>query len=141
MANVVHHIGFNCRDRIAQERFYTRHFGFRRVRVFNAGEPGEFVMTALGEVRVEFFGAANPGPSDRGGERKVGFKHMCIGVPDVKAKAAALKAAGVDVDPVIDCTHQVPGLYVCFFRDPEGNVVELMQGWQDEEAPPALPRA
>ncbi len=140
MATTVQHLAFNCRDRIAQERFYARHFGFRRVRVFNAGRPDEFVMTALGDVRVEFFQARNPAPDEHGGERKVGFKHMCIEVEDVRGKAAELGAAGVDIDPVIDCGDVVPGLLVCFFRDPEGNVVELMQGWQDQEAPPPLPQ-
>ncbi len=139
MARTVQHLAFNCRDRIAQERFYTRHFGFRRVRVFNAGAPDEFVMMALGGVRMEFFQTRNPAPDERGGESRVGFKHMCIEVDDVAAKAAELDAAGVDIDPVIDCGDVVPGLFVCFFRDPEGNVVELMQGWQDQDAPPPLP--
>jgi glyoxylase I family protein len=138
MPGTVQHIAFNCKDRIAQERFYTRHFGFRRVRVFNAGRPGEFVMTALGNVRIEFFESKNVGPDERGGERKVGFKHLCFEVDDVESKAAELEAAGVDIDPVIDCGDVVPGLYVCFFRDPEGNVIELMEGWEDQDNPPPL---
>ena len=139
MVRSVQHLAFNCRDRIAQERFYTRHFGFRRARVFNAGQPSEFVMTVLGDVRVEFFQSKNVGPDERGGEHKIGFKHLCFDVADVEAKAAQLEAAGVDIDPVIDCGDVLPGLSVCFFRDPEGNVVELMEGWQDQANPPALP--
>ena len=27
---------------------------------------------------------------------------------------------------------------VCFFKDPEGNVLELMQGWQDQPDPPQM---
>jgi glyoxylase I family protein len=31
------HVALNCRDIAAIERFYTRHFGFRRARVINLG--------------------------------------------------------------------------------------------------------
>ncbi len=131
----VAHLALNCRDRLAQERFYTEHFGFRRCRVFNAERADEFVMLRLGDMRMELFGADAP-PAASGGEQAVGFKHLCFEVPDIEAKRAALAAAKLDVGPVIDCGDTVPGLKVCFFRDPEGNVVELMTGWQDEEAPP-----
>ncbi len=32
----LHHISLTCDDPIAVERFYTRHFGFRRARVVDA---------------------------------------------------------------------------------------------------------
>jgi len=139
MAGALQHVAFNCRDRIAQEKFYARHFGFRRLRVFNAGRPGEFVMIGAGPVRLELFQARNAVPEEQGDRDRVGFKHLCLEVDDVELKAAQLKDAGVDIDPVIDCSDQVPGLLVCFFRDPEGNVIELMQGWQDQADPPPLP--
>ena len=137
MAKVVQHLGLNCRDKDAQERFYTRHFGFTRARVFEAGTPAEFVMLRLGDVCMELFPARDAGPQDRGGEQKVGFKHLCFQVPDVAAKAAELARDGVKTGPVIDCGKQVKGLKVAFFADPEGNVVELMEGWQDDPSPPA----
>jgi glyoxylase I family protein len=132
MARTVQHIGFNCRNKAVQERFYTKHFGFGRARVFEAGRPNEFVMLRLGDTCMELFPAAGAGPKDSGGEQKVGFKHFCLQVTDIAAKAAEVQADGVKTGPVIDCGHQVPGLKVCFFSDPEGNVVELMEGWQDD---------
>ncbi|MFW6189727.1 MAG: VOC family protein [Planctomycetota bacterium] len=135
MAKTVQHVAFNCRDKAAQEKFYARHFGFERARVFNADEPGEFVMLKLGDVRMELF-QSQAGPDASGGPQPVGFKHLCFEVEDVDAKRRELLEAGVDIDRVIDCGDQVPGLKVCFFRDPEGNVVELMTGWRDEENPP-----
>ena len=30
------------------------------------------------------------------------------------------------------CRLVVPGLSVCFFDDPDGNPLELMQGYQDQ---------
>jgi glyoxylase I family protein len=138
MTPQLQHLAFNCRDRLAQEEFYRRHFGFQRARVFNAGQPDEFVMLRLGDLRMELFQSdADAG----GGEQDVGFKHMCFGVQDVEVKRAELLEAGVDIDEVIDCGDVVAGLKVCFFRDPEGNVVELMEGWGDQEDPPEAGRS
>ncbi len=138
MANTVQHIGFNCRDRRAQEEFYTRHLGFRRARVFNAGQADEVVMLRLGDTCIELFQAAGVGPGDHAEEQQVGFKHLAFEVPDLATKLAELGADGVQVGPVVDCNELVPGLEVCFLNDPEGNVVELMEGWHDEPDPPPL---
>jgi hypothetical protein len=32
----------------------------------------------------------------------------------------------------------VPGLKVCFFNDPDGNAIELMEGWEDDPKPPPM---
>ena len=95
MAVTVQHIALNCKNRDAQEKFYTKHFGFRRARVFNAGKAGEFVMLRLGAVCLELFPAAHTSSADQGGERAVGFKHLAFQVPDVGSKAAELNADGV----------------------------------------------
>jgi len=139
VAKMVQHMAFNCRDKGRQEEFYRKHFGFRRARVFNAGRPDEFVMLRLGQTCMELFPAPQPKPGARGGEQEVGFKHSCFQVPDIAAKAAELTADGIKTGAIIDCSHQVPGLKVCFLNDPEGNVVELMEGWQDEARPPKAP--
>jgi len=52
MAGTVQHIALNCRDQVAQERFYGDLFGSERARVFNAGEPDEFVMLRLGVMKL-----------------------------------------------------------------------------------------
>ncbi|MCL5269501.1 MAG: VOC family protein [bacterium] len=132
----VQHIALNCIDRLAQEAFYTRHFGFRRARVFNAGQPGEFVMLRLGSCCIELFNNGAADPHAIGGEQPVGLKHLAFEVPDLAAAAAALQADGIKTGDFLDCSGIVPRMRVCFFRDPEGNILELMEGWDDEENPP-----
>jgi glyoxylase I family protein len=127
----VHHIAYNCRDRDAQERFLTRHFGFRRVRVFSAGTPDEFVVLRNETCCIELFPAS---ASAGGGEQAVGYKHLAFEVDDLEAQRAALVAEGLDVDALIDCGAVVPGLRVCFLRDAEGNIIELMERWSDDPA-------
>ena len=130
--NAVQHIAFNCGDIKVQEQFYVKHFGFRRCRVFNADTPNEFVMLRLGPVCLELFPAQGDTSSLPVGEQSVGFIHLAFEVPDLDAAVAGLQADGIHTDKIIDCSATVEGLHICFFNDPDGNRVELMQGYKDE---------
>jgi glyoxylase I family protein len=135
--NFVQHIGFNCVDIKKQEAFYRKHFGFKRAKVFNPG-PDQFVMLRLGQICLELFGGGDAAAPR--GEQKVGFKHLAFEVPDIEKAAAGLKADGFEVGDLIDCSGFIPNMRVCFFKDPEGNILELMQGFQDDPIAESLPR-
>ena len=132
----LHHIALNCKDRLAQERFYTNHFGFRRVKVFNPGQPNEFVMLRAGQTCLELF--STPSNEFSGAGRRVGFKHMCFEVDDVASKLESMRGEVTVTWETEDRSDQMPGLTICFFKDPEGNFIELLRGWQDEESPPEI---
>ena len=132
--SALQHLALNCHDRHATEKFYTEQFGFHRARVFNRDQPGEFVLLRLGSMCLELFGV-KADPVARGGEQAIGFKHLAFEVPDMDATVAKLNAAGVETGGIIDASRHVPGMRVCFFKDPEGNILELMEGWQDEASP------
>ena len=204
--NALHHIALNCINPRGQESFYSRHFGFKRARVFNPGTPGEFVMLRLGGVCIELFPSPAPSPASspasssapspaqsthpshssdsshssdpshspspaaspalspasspaplptpspaplptpstapspapNPGEQPVGFKHLAFEVASLEETIRGLKADGVETGEVIDCGPVVPGLRICFFKDPEGNSIEIMQGWSDDANPPAF---
>jgi len=132
--NAFNHIALNCSDLAAQEAFYTKHFGFKRSRTFHKGEPNEFFMLKLGSMRLELF------PTDRektvamqGGEQPIGFKHLAFDVPKLEPILEALVAEGIEPDPIIELPDLAPGFRIVFFRDPEGNILELMEGYRDEE--------
>ena len=130
----LNHIALNCHNLAAQEAFYTKHFGFKRCRTFRRGEPGEFFMMKLGTTRLELFPTdAEKTATERGGEQPVGFKHLAFDVPKLEPAMEALLADGIVCDPVIELPHLAPGFRIVFFRDPEGNILELMEGHQDEE--------
>jgi glyoxylase I family protein len=131
-------MAFGCVDRLKQEAFYTRWLGFERVRVFKPGQPDEFVMLRLGSTCIEFFGT-DDGTTAAPGPLPVGFRHLAFEVPDLDAKVSDMKAAGVEMGDIIDCDAMVKGMRVCFFSDPEGNQLELMEGWHDEQNPPPFP--
>lgn len=41
----------------------------------------------------------------------------------------------IETGGIHDAGKHGPGLRGCFFKDPEGNILELMEGWQDEATP------
>ena len=129
----VQHIGFTCRDVAKQEAFYTKFLGFRRARVFFRGTPDEVVMLRLGSVCIELFPPGGADNSARGGEQAIGFKHLAFEVDNMDEKIKELKDAGFQMGEIIDCSELVPGLRICFFNDPDGNSVELMEKWSDED--------
>jgi len=117
----------------AQERFYTKHLGFKRSRTFNRGEPNEFIMLKLGSTRLELFPTDSLKVSGcNAGEQAIGFKHLAFDVPKLEPLVEALQADGISVDPIIDCSKISPGLRIVFFRDLEGNIIELMENYVDE---------
>jgi glyoxylase I family protein len=130
--NAFTHIALYCRDIAAQEKFYTKHFGLKRSRTLHKGEPGEFFLMKLGSMRLELFPNPKAAAADKGGEQAVGFRHIAFEVPKLESARDALLADGVDCDEIKDVSHVIPGCRICFFRDPEGNIIELMEGYQDE---------
>ena len=71
--NAIQHISFNCRDLKAQEQFYTKHFGFRSSRVFNADTPEEFIILRLGAMCLELFSADGDTEGLKAQEPPIGF--------------------------------------------------------------------
>ncbi len=127
------HIAMNCRDVAAQERFYTKHFGFKRSRTFHAGLPTEFVMLKLGVMRLELHPTESLKVAGcNAGEQSIGFKHLAFDVPDLDQAIEALKSDGVACDPIVPVASISPTCRVVFFRDLEGNIIELMEAYEDE---------
>ena len=135
------HIGLSCKDPIATERFYAKHFGFRRARVYAPG-PDQVVVIRSGNLALELF----PSTQSRATPRVLGagpdypsVRHIAFRVDDLDAKLAEMGSdARITLGP-LDMGQFIPGMRVAWISDPEDNIVELNQGYVDEENPPALP--
>ena len=127
------HVAFNCRNVAVQEKFYSKHFGFKRSRTFNPGQPNEFILIKLGNVRLELFPTDSLKTANAGaGEQSLGFKHLAFDVPKLEPVIEALKKDGIQADQIINCPHIAANARIVFFRDLEGNIIELMEGYIDE---------
>jgi len=84
-------------------------------------------MLQVGDSFLEVFEYTSPPPKPRTGQRPVnehGITHVCLEVTDIQSEYERLKAAGMEF-------HSAPmaqdGSSMVYGRDPDGNVVELIE--------------
>ncbi len=128
---VIQHVAFNCRDLKKTEAFYTKHFGFKRARVFNAGTPDEFALLRLGKFCIELFPTKNTKDVQQAAQ-PLGFQHMAFEIGNIDEAIKKLNDDGVKTEDIIDCSAILKGMRICFFHDPDGNRLELMEGYKDQ---------
>jgi glyoxylase I family protein len=134
------HVGLMCKDPIITERFYTKHFEFRRTRVYAPG-PEQVVMIKSGGMYLELFKATEnapvPAPAEAGPSWTC-IRHLCFSVDNLDEQLRRIGAdAHLTLGP-LDMSAFISGMRVCWLADPDGNIVELNQGYVDEENPPPL---
>lgn len=134
------HIGISCLDPLAVERWYTRYFGFTRARVVPLGAD-QLVFIKSGDMYLELFKTNEKRPlpdPQKDGYAFEGFRHIAFQVESIDAKLAELGAeAKITLGP-LDFSDFIPGWRTVWVADPEGNIVEISQGYQDQDNPPAL---
>src|SRR5689334_11163929 len=129
------HVALNCRDQRATEAFYTRLFGFRKVRVVDIGAGSTIVFLRNGDMCLELFGTnadaafdpANDGPANPGAVR-----HLAFQVDDVDAFLAAAGELTVSLGPLA-FDDFIPNWKTVWVTDPDGLVVEVSQGYVDQD--------
>ena len=119
------HVGRVCVTVADTDRavdFYVDRLGFEKVVDVPMGDSGRWVEVALpGTVTTIALAPPPPGSAAGGGQTGI-----CLDTADVDADHAALKGAGVDVDP--DVTRwggPVPPMF--WLRDPDGNSLIVVQ--------------
>ena len=127
-----------CHDMAATERFYVRHFGFRRARVVQLGDD-QIVFIKSGTVYLELFGATQPSPAPAqtgAGPEYPGWRHLAFKVDDVDAKLAEMGADALITAGPMYFGAFIPGWRTVWVADPDGNIVEISQGFVDQADPP-----
>jgi len=120
----IDHVAVVTTDVERAASFYAEALGFHETGRLETGHRGTLVFLSLDGTMVELFGGGEPkGPAE--GQPDVGYKHICLLVDDVDVEYARLMARGVEF-------HMAPttveaGLRIAFFRDPDGNPIELLQ--------------
>jgi glyoxylase I family protein len=135
------HVALACSDPLATERFYSAHFGFRRARVIPLGDA-QIVFLKASHVYLELFQAREarsvPAPAEDG-PWWPGVRHLAFQVDDVDAALAAMgRDAAIALGPM-SFDAFIPGWKTVWVKDPDGNIVEISQGFVDQPSPPAPP--
>jgi glyoxylase I family protein len=131
------HVALSCKNMAETQRFYTTHFGYRVARVVPLGDA-KIVYLKCGEAYLELF----PAEGGREGSLPVadgphgqGIRHIAFQTDNVDAKIASMGAdARVTLGP-LDFNDFIPGWRTVWVADPDGNIVEISQGYVDAEIP------
>ncbi len=136
-------VALSCQDPIATEKFYTKYFGFKRARVAKLpdGEQIVFIKMADSAFYFELFKATEESPippAVEDGSKYPGVRHLAFKVDNVDAKLVEM---GDDAQVTIQPTNFddfIPGWRTVWIADPDGRIVEISQGFVDQENPPPL---
>jgi glyoxylase I family protein len=130
-----HHVAISCKDPVVTERFYLQHFGFRRARVIPLGNDQQIVFLRNGNTYLELFKAEGNAPAPvatQDGPHYAGWRHIAFIVDDVDATLAAMgNDARVTLGP-LSFDAFIPGWRTVWVADPDGNIVEISQGYKDQ---------
>jgi glyoxylase I family protein len=137
----IHHTALSTPDLDRLVAFYRDHFEFGVAFDFRWDEDnaefqrthaapetkGRVVLLERGASRLEVFEYVKPVPRPVDGPRRNadhGIAHLCFEVKDIEKEHARLAAAGVPFlsEPILQATVKV-----CYGRDPDGNLFELLE--------------
>lgn len=111
------HIGLAARDTIALARWYCDLFGAEVVSRSSDTPPIQFLALNSGSL-IELVPAGDaPAGCDH--------VHLAFGVDDLPAAVDRLEAAGGRLERPVFTAYD--GSPVAFFRDPEGNLLQLVE--------------
>jgi len=134
-----HHISLTCDDPVATERFYTKHFGFRRARVVDMGQGAQIVFLRGAGVLLELFRATQPNPLKppaADGYPWSGVRNFSFEVDDVDRKIAEMGGDAVVTFGPMSFDAFIPGWRSAWLRDPSGYLVQITKGYTDQANPP-----
>lgn len=136
-------VAITCEDPIVTEKFYTKHFGFKRARVAKLPDGDRIVFIKMRDSAfyLELFKAkeASPVPlPTNDGPQYPSVRHLAFKVENVDAKLDEIgEDAKITLGP-LDFDDYISGWRTVWIADPDGRIIELSQGFVDEDNPPLL---
>ena len=144
MITGINHVAISTRDINALVAWYAEAFGFELVTRggWESGNPtidgivglrdsaAKTAIMRCGTFNVEIFEyvspAGAPNPADRPASDH-GYTHFCVETNDIDADYIRLQGLGMTFHAPPTPKGSVGSLRACYGRDPEGNIIELIQ--------------
>jgi glyoxylase I family protein len=123
MQFVPEHLGLPARNPLALKDWYVRVLAAKLA--FDNGQiPPAFFLALAGGLMLEIYQAEFSFP-ETAGNNLAGWRHLALRVDSLEAAKAALENSGVNFpDPIKPAGG---GGRVLFFRDPEDNLLHLVE--------------
>jgi glyoxylase I family protein len=143
MLEIFSQVAITCKDAITTEKFYTKYFGFKRARVAKLPDGSQIVFLKMADSAfyLEIFQAkeASPiAPATNDGYAFPSVRHLAFKVSSVDQKLTELgDAVKITLGP-LNFDDYIPGWRTVWFADPDGTIIELSEGFVDEENPAAV---
>ena len=118
----IEHFAIAAKDTVKLCEFYRDVLGFAVV-YDNAKTPPTFFVKPAGGSMIEIIPAPDK-PVVRRDNTDPGLTHVALGVADLDAAMAELKRRGIVFEGDVKVSGEVRAV---FFRDPEGNILHLVQ--------------
>ncbi len=119
----IEHLGLAARDTVHLRDWYVKILGAREV--FASGEtPPAFLLALPSGPMLEIYPADSMRP-ETGHNKLAGWRHLAVRVDSIDAARRELEAGGVKFDEPVKPAGG--GGWVLFFRDPEGNLLHLVE--------------
>lgn len=131
------HVAVTCQDQAKFEAFYTKYFGMKRARTIDLGDGKElFFLKDDNGFYFEVF----PMEEERSipfaegdGPHYAGYRHLAFNVDDVDAKLKEMGGDAVISLGPLGFDDFIKGWRTVWIKDPEGNIIEISQGYKDED--------
>ena len=139
-------VALTCQDPVTTEKFYTQHFGFKRARVAKLPDGDQIVFIKMGDSAfyLELFQAKEKMPVPppvNDGPQYPSVRHLAFKVDNVDTKLAEMgEDAKITLGP-LNFDDYIPGWRTVWIADPDGRIVEISQGFLDQDNPPTLEAA
>lgn len=127
MIRGIEHIGLCADEPTRLMEWYVNLLGFRVVRAADAKRT--YFLRAPDGRMLEIYPSKHPTASESNAHR--GLRHIALSAVDLDGELVRLRTAGVDV--LADTVVTTPEMKLAFFRDPEGNLLHLVE--RAEEIP------
>jgi len=136
MLTIISQLAINCKDIATTEAWYCKNFGFRRARRVELPDGREIVFIKMADCAfyLELFKADQESPVPEAvndGPTFPGYRHLAFKVGNVDETLAAIENVDITLGP-LDFDAFIPGWRTVWLRDPDGRIIELSQGFQDE---------
>lgn len=128
MIGPMDHIAITVVDMARSVKFYRDVMGFAVMGRVQPREGFTIVCVDIGnDAFLELFHfASGSRPLGNFENSDVGLKHLAFKVDDVDSVVTKLKQHNVEF--TVEPTNASGGIRVAFFKDPDGNILEVIQG-------------
>jgi glyoxylase I family protein len=136
MLQIISQLALTCKDQKVTEDWYVRNFGFRRARVATLPDGAQiiFIKMADSSFYLELFASdsENPLPDPiNDGQQKRYTPIIAFKVNDVDSKLAEISPLEITLGP-LDFDAFIPGWRTVWIKDPDGRIIEVSHGFQDQ---------